>query len=281
MPRKNSTSWSVGNPVTAARQNAINSDLDDLYALGSDRLKVYRISTDPALQVTIGAGNYRVWSTEWVYAGGTLTVANNVTTYIMLDGSGTIVSNTSWYLWANIRLATVVSSGGVITSITLFKNDAFGGDSGGNPTGAVLMWSTNTAPAGYLLCDGTAVSRTTYAALFALVSTTYGVGDGSTTFNLPNLKWSVPVGLDTGQAEFDVMGETGGAKTHTLGTTEIAWHTHTIGTTTRITGTVASPYWVKSDQLLSGAAESTWSAGGGQSHNNLQPYLVLTFIIKT
>ena len=60
MPRKNSTSWSVGNPVTAARQNAINSDLDDLYALGSDRLKVYRISTDPALQVTIGAGNYRV-----------------------------------------------------------------------------------------------------------------------------------------------------------------------------------------------------------------------------
>lgn len=64
MPRKNSTSWSVGNPVTATRQNAINSDLDDLYALGSDRLKLYRISTDPALQVTIGAGNYRVGSAE-------------------------------------------------------------------------------------------------------------------------------------------------------------------------------------------------------------------------
>jgi len=63
-----------------------------------------------------------------------------------------------------------------------------GGDFGGNPTGAVLMWTTNSAPTGYLLCDGTAVSRTTYAGLFAVTGTTYGVGDGSTTFNLPNLK---------------------------------------------------------------------------------------------
>lgn len=54
------------------------------------------------------------------------------------------------------------------------------------PTGTMLTWSTNTAPTGYLLCDGSAVSRTTYAALFAVVDTTYGAGNGSTTFNLPN-----------------------------------------------------------------------------------------------
>jgi microcystin-dependent protein len=81
------------------------------------------------------------------------------------------------------------------------------------------MFAGSTAPTGWLLCDGTAVSRTTYSDLFAITSTTYGVGDGSTTFNLPNLKGRVPVGLDTSQTEFDVLGETGGAKTHTLTST--------------------------------------------------------------
>lgn len=280
MPRKNSTSWSPGQAVSSTRLNDFNEDLDDLYALGSDRLKVYRISTDPALQVTIGAGNYRVWSTEWVYAGGTLTVANNVTTYIMLDGSGTIVSNTSWYLWANIRLATVVSSGGVITSITLFKNDAFGGDSGGTPTGAVLMWTTGTSPTWYVLCDGTAISRTTYAGLFAVIGTTYGVGNGSTTFNVPNFKGRVPVGFDSTQTEFDAMGETGGAKTHTLITAEMPAHTHTIplqasnasANSSLIShGSISNPF----------GNQTSGSEGGGGAHNNLQPYLTLNFIIKT
>jgi len=54
------------------------------------------------------------------------------------------------------------------------------------PTGTVLHFAGSSAPTGWLLCDGSAVSRTTYATLFALLSTTYGVGDGSTTFNVPN-----------------------------------------------------------------------------------------------
>lgn len=64
-------------------------------------------------------------------------------------------------------------------------------------TGLVLPFAAAAAPTGWLLCDGSAVSRTTYAALFASISTTYGVGDGSTTFNVPNLKNRTPVGLDT------------------------------------------------------------------------------------
>jgi microcystin-dependent protein len=90
----------------------------------------------------------------------------------------------------------------------------------------VAIWLTASAPTGYLLCDGTAVSRTTYATLFAVISTAFGAGDGSATFNLPNLKGRVPVGLDAAQTEFDVMGETGGAKTVTLDATMMPAHTH-------------------------------------------------------
>lgn len=280
MPRKNSTAWAPGNPVLATRLEAINTDIDDLYATGSDHLKVYRLAADPALQVTIGSGTYRVWGTEGQYAWWILTVGASVTTYIMITSAGAIATSTSAWNANHVRLAVVVSGASTITSITDWRNKVVGGDFGGNPTGAVLMWSTNTAPAGYLLCDGTAVSRTTYAALFALVSTTYGVGDGSTTFNLPNLKWSVPVGLDTGQAEFDVMGETGGAKTHTLGLTETPAHTHTTSHTA--VNAAAWGYQASAGTIWWNSFTNTSSSQGGWlSHNNLQPYLVLTFIIKT
>lgn len=97
----------------------------------------------------------------------------------------------------------------------------------GVPTGALLIWSVAAAPTGYLLCDGAAISRVDYAALFALIGTTYGAGDGSTTFNLPNLKGRIPVGLDAAQGEFDALAETGGAKTHALSVAELATHGHT------------------------------------------------------
>ena len=65
------------------------------------------------------------------------------------------------------------------------------------PAGRIEAYAGATAPTGYLLCDGTAVSRTTYATLFAVTSTTYGIGDGSTTFNVPDLRGRVPVGVGT------------------------------------------------------------------------------------
>jgi microcystin-dependent protein len=74
----------------------------------------------------------------------------------------------------------------------------------GAPTGAVLPFAGSTAPTGWLLADGTAVSRSTYSALFALVSTTYGTGDGSTTFNLPDLRGRMAVGYAAGAGHADV-----------------------------------------------------------------------------
>lgn len=93
------------------------------------------------------------------------------------------------------------------------------------PVGTLLPYLGATAPSGYLLANGAAVLRTGVTAdLFAVVGTTYGVGDGVTTFNLPNMNGRVPVGRDAAQAEFDVLGEVGGVKSVTL--TQVPVHTH-------------------------------------------------------
>ena len=95
------------------------------------------------------------------------------------------------------------------------------------PPGIVVSYAGTSAPTGWLLCDGAAVSRVTYLTLFTIIGTTYGVGDGATTFNVPNLKGRVPVGHDAAQTEFDALGKTSGAKTHTLSSSEMPVHTHT------------------------------------------------------
>jgi microcystin-dependent protein len=99
------------------------------------------------------------------------------------------------------------------------------------PVGTVISTALSATISGWLLCDGSNVSRTTYAGLFAAIGTTYGSGDGSTTFGIPNLKGKVPVGLDATQTEFDTLGETGGAKAHThtnSNTGTAGAHTHAV-----------------------------------------------------
>jgi len=100
------------------------------------------------------------------------------------------------------------------------------------PVGSVQMWLTNSAPTGWLLCDGSAVSRATYSELFALVSTTFGAGDGSTTFNLPDMRQRIPIGRHSGVTALDTIGETQGSwdHTHGSGSLAVASHTHGPGT---------------------------------------------------
>src|SRR5690606_36416662 len=88
-------------------------------------------------------------------------------------------------------------------------------------------YAGHTAPQGHLLCDGSEVLREDYPVLFSVIGTTYGAGDGSTTFNLPNLKGRVVVGVDESQTEFSELGLKGGAKTHKLTVAEMPKHTHT------------------------------------------------------
>lgn len=101
-----------------------------------------------------------------------------------------------------------------------------------NPTGAILMWggpiaNQNEAPSGYLWCNGNAVSRATYEDLFNVIGTTYGAGDGSSTFNLPNMLGNVAVGAQSLQ-NYN-LGDTGGEAEHTLEDNELPEHKHKSG----------------------------------------------------
>jgi microcystin-dependent protein len=147
------------------------------------------------------------------------------------------------------------------------------------PAGTITGWGGAAAPPNWLICDGSAVSRATYASLFAAIGISFGPGDGSTTFNLPNLKGRVPVGRDAAQTEFDVLGETGGAKTHTLSIAEMPAHTHTTRIRTAITWAGLSG-GSQIYGLDSAGNDPTSSTGGGGAHNNLQPYQVVNYIIK-
>ena len=144
-------------------------------------------------------------------------------------------------------------------------------------TGEIKIWTTGTAPTNWLICDGSAISRTTYANLFAVIGTVYGVGDGSTTFNIPNLKGKVVVGFNSSETEFDALGETGGAKTHTLTSAQIPSHTHQVTASANTGGTGTG--WA---DLTAGSESVTTDGGtgGGQAHNNLQPYMALNYIIS-
>jgi microcystin-dependent protein len=170
------------------------------------------------------------------------------------------------------------------------------------PTGALLMFAGATAPAGYLVCNGAAVSRATYAALFAVLGTTYGAGDGSTTFNLPDMRSRAPVGAGQGSGLTNrALAATGGEEAHALSVGELAahnhgvtdpGHTHTLGVgsgdDTANTGT--SSRWpdyigglnatVRSTANVT-TGISTQNAGSGTAHNNMQPFLAVNFIVKT
>lgn len=90
--------------------------------------------------------------------------------------------------------------------------------------GSIYMYAGSTAPSGFLICDGSAVSRTTYADLYSEIGNTYGPGDGSSTFNLPDLTGRVIVGVSLSHS----LGDTGGEETHVLMTSEIPAHNHSI-----------------------------------------------------
>lgn len=155
------------------------------------------------------------------------------------------------------------------------------------PIGTILPYSSINVPRGYMICDGRELSRTDYSDLFDVIGTNYGVGNGSTTFNIPNLTGRVPVGIDSADSTFENLGNSGGEKTHTLTTNEMPSHTHTPKWQSNC------PPWLQAGgygQIAasgsSGANKanignlSIGNSGGGQAHNNLQPYVVITYIIK-
>ena len=153
------------------------------------------------------------------------------------------------------------------------------GNSGGSfPIGFIAIWPGDTMPTGWLLCDGSEISRTAYADLFALVGTTYGAGDGVSTFLLPDFRGRTPIGygLGSGLTITHVLAETGGEETAVLTQDQLASHRHAyernISSTTTTDG--AQYGWKNSSTPASGAA------GSGTGHQNMQPSLAMNFVIK-
>tara|TARA_S200002703_G_scaffold36695_1_gene31758 strand:- start:478 stop:1356 length:879 start_codon:yes stop_codon:yes gene_type:complete len=180
-------------------------------------------------------------------------------------------------------------------------------------SGMLVPFAGASAPGGWLLCYGQAVSRTTYAALFSAIGTTYGSGDGSTTFNVPDLRGRVIAGQDdmggtsadrltdqTDGIDGDTLGATGGAETHTLTEAQLAAHrhlmfkdgagnldgNHNLDSSSQVLaqnnsfGSGDEKYALvrSSDEADVGR---TNSVGSDEAHNNVQPTIVLNYIIKT
>ena len=164
------------------------------------------------------------------------------------------------------------------------------------PVGVIFDYAGATAPSGWLFPYGQAISRITYSALFSVLGTTYGVGDGTTTFNLPDFRGRVAAGKDdmgstsanrltglSGGLNGDTLGATGGLETHTLLTAEMPAHTHTAGPETARYGANGQSYssWMPSggDSDRNSVTLTTNSTGGGGAHNNVQPTLIVNKII--
>jgi microcystin-dependent protein len=169
-----------------------------------------------------------------IYGQGTLGLrpaAGKVGRFYYVTGDGTSANNgVLWYdngtAWsvvganmANQRIQNVATP--VSNSDAATKQYA---DQYAPLTGEIKIWPTSVAPAGWLLCNGQAVSRTTYAALFAVIGTTWGVGDNSTTFNLPDVRDKFLVGAGT----LHPFSQSGGLRTITLSSSQLPAHTHSI-----------------------------------------------------
>jgi microcystin-dependent protein len=159
------------------------------------------------------------------------------------------------------------------------------------PIGSMVPYPSDTIPDNWLLCDGQAVNRTTYSLLFAVLGISHGSGDGSTTFNLPNIKGKTIVGRDSADTDFDVLGENRGSKTQTLSVANLPAHNHNFASSTGkqvITGTPGGYTDAVNDYLAVSVGITAGSdnrlqigfIGSGTAHNNIQPSIVENYIIK-
>lgn len=162
----------------------------------------------------------------------------------------------------------------------LISNNAITSDT--LPIGAIIDYGGGVAPQGWMICDGAAISRAAFSELFEAIGTIYGSGNGSTTFNIPDFRGKVSVGVNQNDSDFEI-GNYDGEKSHTLNIEEMPAHNHS--------RTTAPQTWAERDagaskiiSPSSGAAKTVTKysnyTGGSQPHNNMPPYLTTNKIIK-
>jgi microcystin-dependent protein len=162
------------------------------------------------------------------------------------------------------------------------------------PPGTIVATARNTAPSGWVLCQGQSVSRTsgTYLALFEAIGTNYGSASAS-TFNIPNLKGRVPVGIDPADATFNDHNKTGGAKTVALSVNNLPPHNHLFGADdqvgsqgsyTKISGfnydATSTTSGAGANLLTKGLYSGSTSSSGNTPHENMPPYNTVHYMIK-
>ena len=175
-------------------------------------------------------------------------------------------------------------SGPIRAAFQKLLNMIAGGIQTATPTGTVLAFSGAAAPAGWLLANGQAVSRTDYAALFTAIGTAFGTGNGTTTFNLPDLRGRTVIGVGQGAAlTARALAQTGGEEAHALTLQELPSHSHTAptGVTTpdggayEVAGTTQT---YSTYDYAKGAPTDV--AGGNMGHNTMPPFLALNYIVR-
>lgn len=154
------------------------------------------------------------------------------------------------------------------------------------PTGVILPYAGVVAPTGWLLCAGGIVSRSQFPDLFTLIGETFGAGDGSTTFGLPDMRGRVGIGMDNlggnsadvmTHANADSLGGVEGSEEHTLTITEMPFHQHTINFQADADITGSS---VRLRSTGGAGTDKVQGTGGGVSHRNDQPWIAMGSIIK-
>ena len=305
----------TGNTITFTQGSGGNVSLQDGKAA-----QFYFDGAGAGAQAVRGLDNLEIATLECTgnaAVDGTLTVtgATTLTTVLGIASGGTgLTSFTAgdlMYATASTTIAKlgIGTAGQVLKTNTGASAPEWSTETDLCPVGSIIMYGAAAAPTNWLLCDGSAVNRTTYADLFSAIGTTYGAGNGSSTFNVPNLQGVFPAGYDGGSSY--ALAATGGATTDTptlsgtnAGTTltssQIPAHTHggvttgwPSGSWTGGTGATQTAIDASGLSVASGSVNlSLENTGGGSSHTHtwtgtssavdiLPPYLVVNYIIKT
>lgn len=219
----------------------------------------------------LGTGNVLVSSLALSDHTGTLGVSNGGTGLATLTANNVMLGNGT----STPTFVAPSTSGNLLTSNGTTWQSTAPAASAAVPTGSMMPYAGATAPTGYLLCDASAVSRATYADLFAVLSTTYGIGNGSTTFNLPDMRGRIPMGAGTGTGlnssgtglpsgtaqTARTRGAWLGEETHLLTTAELASHTHANTLSSSSTGAAGSHSHTFSKEVL------TYRGSGGDRYD--------------
>lgn len=278
------------------------SDFETMFGfIGDYIVNGFTVTAGSGLAVNVASGKIRLkglvcdnTATESV---GSLTDTTTNYIYVQLTRDGNSEAE-SWNFTTNttgttptdaLKIASVVTSGGSVSSVSQVNlTDTL--KYAILPTGTIQMFAGqyNNIPNNWLLCDGTAISRTTYKDLFDIVGTQFGTGDGSTTFNIPDLQAKFPRGAPTSTN----AGATGGEDSHILSISELPAHSHGVTDSGHShSGGAAAPsssgYFGINEDVRSQASTgssttgiSIQNTGSGAAHENRPAYLEILYMIR-